>query len=165
MSVNPAVLLSLGLALFLTGIEATIVSTSLVTIVDDLQNFEQSSWIVTSYLLTYTGFMVIWSNLGNVFGVKQALLSSLFVFTAFSGGCGGAQTFNQLVISRAFQGIGGAGVYTLACFSFIRIVPPEQYKLTTTIAGGVISLGLVLGPLFGGAISNSGKWRWVFLYK
>ncbi|KAJ5133361.1 major facilitator superfamily domain-containing protein [Penicillium atrosanguineum] len=69
------------------------------------------------------------------------------------------------IICRAFQGIGAAGVYTLACFSFIRIVPPEQYKLTTTIAGGVISLGLVLGPLFGGAISNSGKWRWVFLYK
>jgi hypothetical protein len=48
----------LGLALFLTGIEATIVSTSLVTIVTDLQNFEQSSWIITSYLLTYTGSLI-----------------------------------------------------------------------------------------------------------
>ncbi|GMF67505.1 unnamed protein product [Aspergillus oryzae] len=46
--------LGLGLALFLTGIEATIVSTSLVTITNDLDDFGRSSWVITSYLLTYT---------------------------------------------------------------------------------------------------------------
>lgn len=58
MIVNLPIIFSLSLALFLTGIEATIVSTSLVTIVNDLENSEQSSWIVTSYLLTYTGSLI-----------------------------------------------------------------------------------------------------------
>ncbi|KAJ5973965.1 major facilitator superfamily domain-containing protein [Penicillium waksmanii] len=196
----------LGVALFLTGIEATIVSTSLVTITNDLQNSSQSSWVITSYLLTYTGsllhshcfqfsapltdsivlgFLIIWSNGGNLFGVKRALLTSLFIFTVFSGGCAGAQSLSALcvakslvfflskqkitrlnyrIICRAFQGLGGAGVYTLTLFSLLRIYPYERFGMVSSIAGGIISLGLVLGPLFGGAISNSGAWRWVFLY-
>ncbi|KAK2872009.1 hypothetical protein FQN49_002629 [Arthroderma sp. PD_2] len=157
-------IVGLGVALFLTGIEATIVSTSLVTITDDLQDSGRSSWVITSYLLTYTGFLAVWSSCGNIFGVKPALLTSLFIFTAFSGGCGGAQNLSQLIICRAFQGLGGAGVYTLTLFSFIRIFPYEKYDTVSSIAGGIVSLGLVLGPLFGGAISDDGSWRWVFLY-
>ncbi|KAJ5100127.1 major facilitator superfamily domain-containing protein [Penicillium argentinense] len=178
-------IISLGVALFLTGIEATIVSTSLVTITNDLQDSSESSWVVTSYLLTYTGFLIIWSNCGKIFGVKPALLTSLFIFTTFSGGCASARSLNQLcvaqclflllslpelthlnrrIVCRAFQGVGGAGVYTLTLFSLLRIYPYERFDTVSSITGGIISLGLVLGPLFGGAISNSGAWRWIFLY-
>ncbi|KAJ5900211.1 major facilitator superfamily domain-containing protein [Penicillium subrubescens] len=154
----------LGLALFLTGVEATIVSTSLVTITNDLQNSGQSSWVITSYLLTYTGFLIIWSNCSKIFGVKATLLTSLLLFVAFSGGCAGAESLNQLIICRAFQGLGGAGVYTLTLFSFVRIVPYNQYDKASSLGGGILSLGLVLGPLLGGAIASTGRWSWVFLY-
>ncbi|PIG69496.1 efflux pump antibiotic resistance protein [Aspergillus arachidicola] len=133
--------LGLGLALFLTGIEATIVSTSLVTITNDLDDFGRSSWVITSYLLTYTGFLMIWSKIGDIWRVKTTLLVSLFMFTAFSGGCGGAQSLSQLIICRAFQG----------------------YDTISSVAGGILSLGLVLGPLIGGAVAEKGSWRWVFL--
>ncbi|KAE8377422.1 major facilitator superfamily domain-containing protein [Aspergillus bertholletiae] len=155
--------LGFGLALFLTGIEATIVSTSLVTITNDLGDFGQSSWVITSYLLTYTGFLMIWSKIGEIWRVKTSLLTSLFIFTAFSGGCGGAQNLSQLIICRAFQGVGGAGVYSLTLFSFVRIVPYRQYDTISSVAGGILSLGLVLGPLIGGAVADKGSWRWVFL--
>ncbi|KAB8271195.1 major facilitator superfamily domain-containing protein [Aspergillus minisclerotigenes] len=155
--------LGFGLALFLTGIEATIVSTSLVTITNDLDDFGRSSWVITSYLLTYTGFLMIWSKIGDIWRVKTSLLVSLFMFTAFSGGCGGAQSLSQLIICRAFQGVGGAGVYSLTLFSFVRIVPYRQYDTISSVAGGILSLGLVLGPLIGGAVAEKGSWRWVFL--
>lgn len=61
--------------------------------------------------------------------------------------------------------MGGAGVYSLALFSFARIMPYEKYDIASSVAGGVISLGFVLGPLLGGAIANDGNWLWVFLYK
>ncbi|OJJ38042.1 hypothetical protein ASPWEDRAFT_734149 [Aspergillus wentii DTO 134E9] len=157
------VALGIALSLFLTALEVSIVSTSLVTITNDLQGFDHSSWVITSYLLTYTGFLMIWSKCGDIFGVKPSLLASLFVFIAFSGGCGGAQTLNQLIICRAFQGVGAAGVYTLTLFSFVRIVPLAKYDLIAAIAAVILALGLVLGPLFGGAIDESGHWRWVFL--
>ncbi|CAG8360437.1 unnamed protein product [Penicillium salamii] len=153
----------LALPLFLTGVEATIVSTSLVTITDDLQNAGQSSWVITSYLLTYTGFLIIWASFSSIFGVKRTLLTAVAIFIAFSGGCAGAQSLSQLVVCRAFQGLGGAGIYTLTLFSILRILPYEQYDKASSLAGGIISIGLVLGPLLGGAISNDGKWRWVFL--
>jgi MFS family permease len=72
---------------------------------------------------------------------------------------------NCRVICRAFQGLGGAGIYTLTLFSILRILPYEQYDRASSLAGGIISIGLVLGPLLGGAIANDGNWRWVFLLK
>ncbi|KAJ5318018.1 major facilitator superfamily domain-containing protein [Penicillium antarcticum] len=128
---------SLSLALFLTGIEATIV------------------------LSIFNSPLVV---CGIIFGVKQTLLTCLFLFVAFSGGCAAAQNLSQLIICRTFQGLGGAGIYSLTFYSFVRIVPYEQYDKISSVAGGIMSLGLVLGPLFGGAIANSDNWLWVFLY-
>ncbi|OKP03705.1 hypothetical protein PENSUB_6858 [Penicillium subrubescens] len=59
----------------------------------------------------------------------------------------------MMIICRAFQGLGGAGVYTLTLFSFVRIVPYNQYDKASSLGGGILSLGLVLGPLLGGAIA------------
>ncbi|KAL2810109.1 major facilitator superfamily domain-containing protein [Aspergillus granulosus] len=153
----------LCLGLFLPSLEISIVSTSLVSITDDFHGFNRSTWVITSYLLTYTGFLMIWSKCGDIFGIKPSLLCSLIFFTGFSGGCGGAQSMNQLIICRAFQGIGASGVYTLTLFSLLRLFPPGRYDLIATIAASIMSLGLVLGPLFGGLINISGSWRWVFL--
>ncbi|KAL4798965.1 major facilitator superfamily domain-containing protein [Aspergillus venezuelensis] len=153
----------LCLSLFLPSVEVSIVSTSLVSITDELHGFDQSTWVITSYLLTYTGFLMIWSKCGDIFGVKPSLLCSLAFFIAFSGGCGGAQSLNQLIICRAFQGVGAAGVYTLTLFSLLRLVPHNNYDMIASVAAGVMAIGLVLGPLIGGAINVSGDWRWIFL--
>ncbi|KAJ5329667.1 major facilitator superfamily domain-containing protein [Penicillium brevicompactum] len=141
-------IVGIALPLFLTGIEATIVSTSLVTITDDLQS---------------AGFLIVWASFSNIFGVKPSLLTAVTIFIAFSGGCAGAQSISQLIICRAFQGLGGAGIYSLSLFSILRLLPYEQYDKASSLAGGILSIGLVIGPLLGGAISNDGKWRWVFL--
>ncbi|KAF9893068.1 hypothetical protein FE257_012479 [Aspergillus nanangensis] len=152
-----------GLSLFLTALESTIVSTTLVAITNDFGGFGQSSWIITAYLLTYAGFLLIWSKASDIWGIKPCLLTSIILFTAFSGGCGAAQTLSQLIICRAFQGMGGAGIYSLTLFSFIRMVSKEHYSTASSSAGAIFSLGLVLGPLMGGAIAEHGNWRWVFL--
>ncbi|KAJ5716145.1 major facilitator superfamily domain-containing protein, partial [Penicillium malachiteum] len=159
----------LALALFLTCLEATIVSTSLVTITNDLDGSGQSSWVITAYLLTYTGsygigFLIIWSNCSAIIGVKKAVLGSLFLFVVFSGGCAASNTLSQLIICRAFQGLGGAGVYSLNLYAFVRVFPYRHFDKASSFAGGISSLGLVLGPLLGGVIANNGSWRWIFLY-
>ncbi|GAA90147.1 efflux pump antibiotic resistance protein [Aspergillus luchuensis IFO 4308] len=146
--------IGLGLAIFLTGVEASIVSTSLVTITNDLGG---------SLLAQSQRSLVIWSNCGTILGVKWTLLTSILFFVIFSGGCAAAEAVSQLIICRAFQGLAGAGVYSLTLFSFLRIVPYEQYDKISSVAGAILSLGLVLGPLFGGAIASGGSWRWVFL--
>ena len=88
-------------------------STALVAITNALNGFEKNNWIVTSYLLTYsgernverrmsetaecvTGFLIILSRFSDVFGRKPLMLLTVFLFTVFSGACGAAQTFTQL---------------------------------------------------------------------
>lgn len=83
---------------FLVNLEISIVSTSLVSITDELKSFSQSSWVVTAYLLTYTSFMLIMAKLSDLYGRKSILVFSLFVFTVFSGGCAAANTMIQLYV-------------------------------------------------------------------
>jgi MFS family permease len=102
------------LATFLVNIEVSIVGTSLVTITNSLHGFNQTSWIATGYLVTYTGwsdrrkaksaclpytcagFMVVWSKLSDVIGRKVTFISTLMFFTVFSGACGASQSITRL---------------------------------------------------------------------
>ena len=108
-------LCSLCLSLLLSTLETTIISTSLVSIADALHRFDQSGWVVTSYLLTYTGahfsvllikyslkltgaigFLIIYARFSDIFGRKPMLLIALVLFTVFSIVCGLANNMLEL---------------------------------------------------------------------
>ncbi|TVY46233.1 Efflux pump FUS6 [Lachnellula cervina] len=151
------------LCVFLANLEVSIVSTSLVPITDDLKSFGRSSWIITSYLLTYTGFLIIWAKFSDTLGRRQCLCAALVIFTVASGACGGAQTTNQLIVFRAFQGIGGSGLLSVPFVILAEIVEPQKYALWSSFVALSFVLGFLFGPLFGGAIVGGTTWRWIFL--
>ncbi|KAI0813404.1 drug resistance transporter [Xylaria sp. FL0064] len=154
---------ALGLALFLVNFEITIVSTALVSISNDLNDFSKTSWVVTAYLITYTAGLVILAKVSDLVGRKPTYLATLLFFAAFSGGCGGAQTIVQLIIFRAFQGLGGGGIYAVALVMLYELVPKRKYPLYTAVSTCLVALGNALGPVFGGLIARGTTWRWVFL--
>ncbi|KAK8119738.1 efflux pump antibiotic resistance protein [Apiospora kogelbergensis] len=192
-----AITAGLCMGLFLVNFEVTVVGTALVSITNDLQDFAKSSWIVTAYLLTYTGMvkspawhfhlvmptshtplfysnaemlvwlgtgcLVIWARVSDFIGRKPACMFAFFIFAAFSGACGGAQSMTQLIIFRVFQGIGGSGIYGLTTAMLYELVPPPRYPLYTTYVMTLFAIAFALGPVFGGLITNRGVWRWVFL--
>ncbi|KAL8949772.1 MAG: hypothetical protein Q9222_004151 [Ikaeria aurantiellina] len=152
----------LCLALFLSTLEITIVSTALVSISDDLHGFHKGSWVITSYLLTYTGFLIILSKLSDIFGRKPLILFTILIFVAFSAGCGAAKTLNQLIVLRAFQGIGGGGIYTLVFVIAGEIVPLTKFAGIAAILSLTFAVSSALGPILGGLICDHSTWRWVF---
>ncbi|PVI04203.1 MFS general substrate transporter [Periconia macrospinosa] len=149
--------------LFKSQLAARWVGTALVAITDDLQNFVISSWIVTSYLLTYTGFLTVLAKLSDTFGRRNVMAHCIILFIIFSVACGVAKTMLQLIVFRAVQGIGGGGMYTMAFVLLPEMVPPSQYALYSGMISGVAALAHLLGLIFGGVISNNGKWPWIFL--
>lgn len=149
--------------MLLVNIEVSIIGTSLVSITDDLRGFRQAGWVVTGYLVTYTSMIIIWAKFSDIFGRKQATMATMLVFVVFSGGCGASQTISQLIINRAFQGIGAAGCVSMALLLAYEMVPKEKYPaIAAEIAAGT-ALGSLVGPLIGGGISERSTWRWVFL--
>lgn len=148
---------------FLTMIDITIATTSLVAITRDLGGFETASWILTSYQLGYVAVIVIFAKLSDVFGRKLVLVGCIVGFTIFSGGCAAAQTIEQLIILRAFQGLGAGGCFTLSATVLLESVHPAQYGSSVAKTGLAVILAMVLGPILGGAISEHTTWRWIFL--
>ncbi|KAF3001622.1 hypothetical protein E8E14_007659 [Neopestalotiopsis sp. 37M] len=147
----------LCMCLFLTNLEIPIVTTALVDITSELGGFNKASWIISAYLLGYSGVLIILSKLSDIFGRKSILIIVILLFTIFSGACGAAQTIEQL------SGIGGASNYALCSVILLELVPSHKYAKYTSSVSGVYSISLLLGPILGGAISEGTTWRWVFL--
>ncbi|KAI0472610.1 putative efflux pump antibiotic resistance protein [Xylariaceae sp. FL0804] len=160
--INPRVD-SISTLLFLVNLETSVVTTALVSITNDLGNFDIVSWVLTSYLLGYVGFIVLSAKLSDIYGRKTAVIICIFLFTVLSGGCGAANTMLQVIILRAFQGLAGGGCFALSTILLIELVPPHKYAVFVAYTGIVIVMSSVLGPIVGGAISTNTTWRWIFL--
>ncbi|CAK39059.1 uncharacterized protein An04g10000 [Aspergillus niger] len=154
---------ALAVCLFLTNLEIPIVTTALVRITGELGGLNKIYWITTAYMLGYAGLLVISAKFSDIFGRKSCLLVAVFLFVVFSGACGAAQTMEQLIVFRAFQGVGGAGNYSLCAAILLDLVPTEKYATYMSSLSLVYAISLLFGPLMGGGISDSSTWRWVFL--
>ncbi|KAI4861555.1 putative efflux pump antibiotic resistance protein [Hypoxylon rubiginosum] len=149
--------------MFLVFLEIPIVITALIAITTELKGFESVSWLVASYLLGYTAVIVIFAKFSDLVGRKLMLLVSAAFFVIFSAACGASQTMVQVIIFRAFQGIGGGGCYSLCTIMMMEIVPPEKYTQYVSSINVMSALALLLGPIIGGAIAANTTWRWIFL--
>ena len=153
---------SLCFGLFLSILDTSIVATALYTIGVEFNSLNSITWIALSYTLAYLGCAVPFSLFSDVVGRKTAYICAFVIFFAFSLGCGFAQNMQQLVACRALQGIGGSGLNSLSLVIFPEISPPESRKWIGSLAGIVIAMSGVLGPVLGGIITNYTTWRWIF---
>ena len=98
-STSPSHLSRLYIGLLLSSLESTIVSTALVNIADDFKNYNESNWVVITYLLTYSSFLMVYARLSDITGRKAALLTGVSIFTISSLACGLARTLTELYVS------------------------------------------------------------------
>ncbi|GES62124.1 MFS general substrate transporter [Aspergillus terreus] len=156
------VVLGLWISLFLAALDSTIISTALFDISNSLHQTSESAWVVTSYLLTYNAFVLLIAKLSDIVGLKPLLLGSNVVFLVFSIASGVARTMNQLIVFRAFQGIGASGLYCLVFVAILRLISLEKAGLYSGVISSVFALSNLLGPILGGVIVDNTTWRWIF---
>jgi EmrB/QacA subfamily drug resistance transporter len=131
-------------------------------IVADLQGFELITWVSTAYLLTSTVPIPIIGKLSDLFGRKPIMLVGIVVFLTGSALSGSAQSMNQLIAFRAFQGLGAAALEPMAITIIGDLFPPRERGKWQGVSGSIYGLAAILGPLAGGWITDNASWRWVF---
>ncbi|KAH7391856.1 putative MSF multidrug transporter [Pyrenochaeta sp. MPI-SDFR-AT-0127] len=156
------IIAGLWFCLFISALDTTIVTTALIKISSGFNALEQAAWLVTAYLLTYNSFLMITAKLSDIWGLKVLMLSCAVLFLVFSMACGAAQTMVQLIVFRAFQGIGGSGLYSLTFVSIMKLISPEKIGFYSGVISSVFAMANLLGPLLGGIISDRTTWRWIF---
>ncbi|CAI4218328.1 unnamed protein product [Parascedosporium putredinis] len=92
--------------LLFSTLDAGIVATSMTAIGDEMKSYDNITWIILAYLLTYMGFAVVISRLSDIFGRKDVLLGSWLLFLTFSHGCATSTRMTELIVCRALQGVG-----------------------------------------------------------
>ena len=156
-------------SLFLVALDQTIIATALGKIVEEFNAYDSLSWIVTAYLLTTTITVPIAGKLSDLFGRKIMLLIGVGVFGIGSLMSGMSGDVNQLVLWRAFQGIGG-GIITANAFTIIAdLFEARERGRWQGMIGAVFGLSSVIGPLLGGWLTDgqhlfnfTTDWRWTF---
>ncbi|KAF2265586.1 MFS general substrate transporter [Lojkania enalia] len=156
------IIAGLWLCLFMSAMDTTIITTALMKISSGFTALDQATWLITTYLITYNSFLMICAKFSDVLGVKAILLFCNIWFLIFSMACGGAQTMVQLIVFRAFQGIGGSGLYSLVFVTLMKIITPEKLGFYSGIISSVFALANLLGPILGGVIADHTTWRWIF---
>lgn len=115
-----------------------------------------------SYLICLAIFIPTSGWVADKFGVKFVFISSLVVFTLSSLWCGYAQTLPELVIARASQGVGGALMLPVGRLIILRTFQRHELVDAMNHVIMVVSVGVMLGPLAGGFITDHFSWHWIF---
>ncbi|KAK8076187.1 hypothetical protein PG994_003459 [Apiospora phragmitis] len=156
------VFLALLFATLLSALDGAIVATALPTISSDLEVGSDFVWVANVYFLTGAVLQPLFGQLSDLWGRRPIFIAILAVFTLGSGLCGGASSGRMLIAARAVQGIGAGGINMMVDLILCDLVPMRERGKYLGILFMVIGLFTAVGPLIGGALAQSGQWRWAF---
>ncbi|KAH6615236.1 major facilitator superfamily domain-containing protein [Boeremia exigua] len=157
-------LLGLVLPNFLAAVDVTIVAPAIPLISSDFNRLSGSfNWIVAAYTLTFTTFVPVTGQFAEAFGRHSTLHFQMFWIMIGSALCAGAQTWGMLLVGRALQGLGAAGIMNLS-----RIILADNGATLAQIARNNSTLSLIsgvsygIGPVVGGYLADA-SWRYCFV--
>ncbi|KAH6950657.1 major facilitator superfamily domain-containing protein [Fusarium avenaceum] len=156
------IMVTLILATLLASLEATVVITSLPTIVENLKLGSSYIWVTNVFFLTTACVQPLFGQLCNLWGRKRVMMFIFAIYTLGSGIAGGANGGAMLITGRAIQGVGSGGVTMINDVIISDLVPLRYRGNYIAILLLVATIGFAIGPFLGGIIVEKTSWRWVF---
>lgn len=158
-----AIIAITGMQLMST-LDGTIVIVALPRMQADLDLSDAAkSWVITAYVLTFGGLLLLGGRVGDAIGHKRAFISGVGVFTIASMACGLATDGPLLIAARAVQGMGAAvAAPTGLALIATTYAAGQARNQAMAISAGMQGLGSVLGLVVGGALTVI-SWRLAFL--
>lgn len=153
-----------ALAAFMEVLDISIANVSLQHIAGDLgAGQDESTWVLTSYLVTNAIILPVSGWLSGVMGRKRFFMACIAGFSISSLLCGMAPTLAALIVARAVQGLTGGGLQPSAQAILADSFPVRQRGMAFALYGMSVVFAPAIGPTLGGWITDTASWRWVFL--
>jgi MFS transporter, DHA2 family, multidrug resistance protein len=152
-----------ALAAFMEVLDTSIANVALPYMAGSLgASNDQSTWVLTSYLVSNAIVLPISGWFSSVLGRKRFFMICLTMFTLSSLLCGIAPSLAAIIFFRVLQGAGGGGLQPLAQAILADTFPPEKRGVAFALYGVTTVVAPTIGPTLGGWITDNYTWRWIF---
>ena len=165
LSINPwLVAMTVTLATFMEVLDSSIANVALPHIAGTLgASSEESTWVITSYLVSSAIVLPMSGWLSNLVGRKRFYMSCVGIFTISSFLCALAPTLPMLILFRILQGAGGGGLQPSEQAILADTFSARQRGMAFAIYGMAVVVAPAIGPTLGGWITDNYSWHWIFL--
>src|SRR3954470_23263237 len=158
-------------ALSCTSLGMLLVATNSGTLIIALPDLERALgtsllelvWVILAYMISSTVLVLTAGRVSDLFGRKSAFVGAFAIFGLASLGAGFSADGTQLILWRIVQGVGGAFIFANGPALVTDAFPAEQLGLAMGTNTMVAAVGLVIGPVLGGALVAI-SWQWVFWF-
>jgi len=159
------VLLASALSAFLTSSSLSMVGVAVPAIAKELaMDAPTSGWVLTSFLLACTVFLVPLGRVADIKGRKKVFVLGNAIFVASSMLCGLSTSTEMMLGLRFVQGVGGAMIFATGVALISSAFPPQERGRALGLYTSLVYVGLTMGPLIGGALTGLLSWRYVFFF-
>src|SRR5246127_2278371 len=162
--INPwFIAITVTLATFMELLDTAIANVALPHIAGGLAvSYDESTWVLTSYLVANAVVLPLSAWLSRVFGRKRYYMACVVLFTISSFLCGIAPSLGLLIFFRILQGVGGGGLAPVEQAILVDTFPASKRAAAFALYSMAIVTAPVVGPPLGGWITDNWSWRWVF---
>jgi MFS transporter, DHA2 family, multidrug resistance protein len=162
---NPwLIAVTVGFAAFMEVLDISIANVALEHIAGSLSaSQDESTWVLTSYLVTNAIVLPISGWLASTIGRKRYFIACIIGFSITSLLCGIAPSLAMLIVARGLQGISGGGLQPNSQAILSDTFPPAKRGQAFAAYGIAVVFAPAIGPTLGGWITDNFSWRWVFL--
>ncbi|KIW87079.1 uncharacterized protein Z519_12376 [Cladophialophora bantiana CBS 173.52] len=157
-----SIILGICLSIFSVSLDRTIITTATPAISARFNSYDDIGWYGSAYLLTASAFQPLYGRIYTSFETKSSFLVALAIFGIGSLVAALSPSSDTLIIGRAIQGLGSAGLLTGAFVIGTHSVKLESRPVLFAGVGILYGVGAICGPLLGGAFTDSVGWRWCF---
>jgi len=152
-----------SMAAFMEVLDTSIANVALPHIAGNLgAGNDESTWVLTSYLVANAIVLPVSGWLVQVFGRKRFFMTCIALFTVSSVFCAMAPSLGLLLFSRVLQGAFGGGLQPMAQAILADSFPPERRGQAFAVYGITAVCAPAIGPTLGGWITDNYSWRWIF---
>jgi EmrB/QacA subfamily drug resistance transporter len=148
---------------FMLLVDITIVNVALPSVQRQLHaSLTGLQWVVDAYAVSLAALILTAGALADRYGRRLVFAVGIVLFTAASFLCGIAWNVATLDVARALQGVGGAALFATALALIGAEYQGPARMNAIAIWGSTVGFAVAAGPLFGGIITDSLSWRWIF---